>query len=126
MRLYRRSILAWSVKSARSTLERAPTASEFVDVWAWSQCKSSVTLCSSPKDAALGDDSYHALIGVKKGDPNNRWMRDSGAMLVLQTATVSYVAVPSESLVASGTVVARAVLISAMVGVGTSRTVSQL
>ena len=65
------------------------------------------------------------FIGVKKGDPNNGWMRASGAMTVLKTATMSDVAVPSGSLVTPGPVVARAVLISVMVGAGVSRTVSQ-
>ena len=46
-------------------------------------------------------------------------------MAVLQTATMSDVAVPSGSCVAPGGVVARAVLISAVVGAGTSQTVSQ-
>ena len=68
---------------------------------------------------------FQAFIGVKKGDPNIGWMRSSGAMTVLQTVTVSNAAVPSKSLVTPGPVVARAVLSSAMVGAGTSQTVTQ-
>ena len=116
---------AWSVASARSTLERASTASAFVDVWNRSQRKIGVTLFSRPKDVALTATKFQALIGVKKGDPNNGFIRDSGAMAVLQTTTVSDVAVPSGSLVTPGPVVARSVLSSTMVRSGTLRTVSQ-
>ena len=125
MILSRRSILAWSVESARSALNRALTASVFVDIWARSQCKSGITMCSSTKYIALAVTRFQALIGVKKGDPNNGWTRASGATTVLQTATVSDIAVPSGSLVTPGPVFARAVLRSAMVGAGTLWTVSQ-
>ena len=96
-----------------------------MDVWAWSQCKSGVTLCSSPKDFALAANMFQAFIGVKKGEPNNGLMRDSGAMAVLQTATVSDVSIPSRSFVAPGSVAARSVLSSAMLVGGNLRTVSQ-
>ena len=125
MILSRRSIIAWSVESSRLTPERALTALVFVDVWYQSQCKSGVTLCSIPKDVALAETRLHALIGVKKGDPNNRCMSDSGAMAVLQTATVSDVAVPYGIIFAPGPVVAKVVLSSVMVGAGTLRTVIQ-
>ena len=45
------SCLDWSVKSERSTLRSALTASGFEVFWALSQCKSDITLRSSPKDA---------------------------------------------------------------------------
>ena len=120
-----RSILAWSFESNRLKLERASTASAFVDVWAQIQCNIGVTMCSRPKDASLSVNRIQAFIGVNKGDPNNGCMRASGAMTVFQTATVSGVVVPSGSIITHGPVVVRAVLISAMVGAGTSRTVSQ-
>ena len=71
MSLSRRSIISWCVYSTRLMLERASTTSLFVDIWDHSQCKSCVTLCSRPKDDALSDNRFQALIGVKKDDPNN-------------------------------------------------------
>ena len=119
------SFRAWSVASARSTLERALTVPVCVDVWAWSQCKSGVTLRFRPKDTTLATIKFHVFIGVRRGDPNNGYTKARGAMVVLQTATVSDAAASSWSLGVSGPVVARAASSSMTVGVRTLRTVSQ-
>ena len=80
MILSRRSILAWSVESSRSTMERSSTDSAFVDVWSRNQCKRGVTLYSIPKDVSLALTRFQVLVGFKKGDPNNGWMGARGAM----------------------------------------------
>ena len=67
------------------------------EVWDQSHCKSGITMCSSTKDAALAVIIFHALMEVKKGDPNNRRNKDRGVMVVFQTATVSDAAASSLS-----------------------------
>ena len=67
---------------------------------------------------------FHAFIGVMKGDPNNGCIKARGAMVFLQTATVSDAAVPSQSLGVPGYVATREASISMTVRDATSRTVS--
>ena len=119
------SFRAWSVVSARLALERAPSVPVCVDVCAWSHCKSGITMCSRPKDFVLAVIIFHALIGVRKGDPKNVWTKARGAMVVLQTATVSDATASSLSQGVPGPVAYRVVSSSKMVGAGTSHTVSQ-
>ena len=78
MILYLNSFRAWSVASARSTLERALTVPVCADVWARSHCKSGITLCSRRKDASLVVIMSHVLIGVRKGDPTTGVPSPSG------------------------------------------------
>ena len=95
------------------------------DLWAQSQCNSGVTLHSRPKDADLAVIKFHASIGVRKGDPNNRCTKArGGGVVVLQTATVSDSSASSRSLGVPGPVAARAELRSATVGAVTLCTVS--
>ena len=119
------SFRAWSVVSARLALERAPSVPVCVDVCAWSHCKSGITMCSRPKDFVLAVIIFHALIGVRKGDPKNVWTKARGAMVVLQTATVSEATASSLSLGVLAPISAKAESRSTMVGVRTSCTVSQ-
>ena len=117
---------ACNVALARSMLEKASTASACADVWSWSQCKSGITLPSRPKDTALAAIRFHALIGVKKGDLDNRCTSASGVIVILATATASDAAVPTGSLGVPSPVVARSESSSAMVGVATSCIVCRL
>ena len=68
---------------------------------------------------------FHLLIGVRKGDPNNGWNKASGAMVYLQTATVSDVAASSLSRGVPGPIAARAASSSTTIGDGTSCIMSQ-
>ena len=67
-----RSCRECSVSLERLKMERDSTDSACVDVWFQSQCRSGVTLRTIPKDIALAVIRFRVLIGVKKGDLNNR------------------------------------------------------
>ena len=114
------SCRAWSIKSARSAMERASTALVCVDVWARSQCKSGVTLCYRPKDAALAMIRFHAFTGVRKGDLSNGFISVNRAIVILATVKVLEAAAASGSLVVPGPGAARDVSSSSTVGVATS------
>ena len=116
---------AWSVASARSTLERAPTVPVSVDVWPRIHCKSGITLRYMSKDAALAVIILHALMAVRKGDPVKGWTKASRAMVVLQNVLVSDATASSMSQSVPGPIYARAASISTVVGAGTSCTASQ-
>ena len=107
---------------ARSILERDLTASACVDVWAQSQYKSGVTLCSRPKDVYLEEIRFQGLIGGNTGELNNRCTSAIGAIVVLSIANVLGTVVASISLSVTGPVAARAASSSTMVGVATSCT----
>ena len=82
MILYLNSLRGWSVASDRSTLERAPTVPVCADVWDRRHFKSGITLYYRPKDAALAVIIFHALFEVRRGEPQNRRNKASGAMVV--------------------------------------------
>ena len=95
------------------------------DIWSRIHCKSVITLCYRPKDAALAVTIFHVLMGVRKGDPNNRWTKASKVVVVLQTATVSEAATSPMSRGVTGPISSRAALSSTMVRASTYYTVSQ-
>ena len=114
------SYLAWSFAYSRLMLERASTALAYAEFWARSQCKSGVTLCYRPKDAALAMIRFHAFTGVRKGDLSNGCISVNRAIVILATVKVLEAAAASGSLVVPGPGAARDVSSSATVGVTTS------
>ena len=85
------------------------------DIWSRIHCKSVITLCYRPKDAALVVTIFHVLMGVRKGDPNNRWTKASREMVVLYNTTMSDAAASSLSQGVPSPIAARAAPISTMV-----------